>query len=432
MGAGKILLTLSLRGKGQEATDHLLFLHPNNGVDSTSERSDKSVSYHSNSHSTAASKKMSEGKQLMKTIAGRLERLFNKNEESTTNEDSSEVSTTVSDNEDLMEEQRSSSSFEELIETMQSIKEETEMPENLQGGILLDQTYALSSKDLNMLLFAPNSQLVRDLTELQGTTDFQEGPWTWKSEEKCLMRVVTYTKAATKLVKAVKATEKQTYIKANGKEFAVFIEVSTPEVLYGNTFKINLLYKIAPGPKLSSDEETTNLVISWAINFHQNVMMRGMIEGGARQGLKESFDQSSEFLAQRLKVITLESTLDKDHMLATLQAEHQSVWKLVNVYFLNWTVISAIFMAFYVFMHIICCGQTKLQGLEFIGLDLPDSLGEIITCAILVIQLERAYKMVSHFVEARFQRGKNLQLIICLIVLNPINIIATALTRKII
>ena len=65
----------------------------------------------------------------------------------------------------------------------------------------------------------------------------------------------TYTKAATKLVKAVKATEEQTYVKANGKEFAVFIEVNTPEVPYGNTFKVDLLYKSTPRQKLSSEEE---------------------------------------------------------------------------------------------------------------------------------------------------------------------------------
>ena len=32
-------------------------------------------------------------------------------------------------------------------------------------------------------------------------------------------------------------------------------------------------------------------------------MMKGMIEGGARQGLKESFEQLSDLLAKILKVI---------------------------------------------------------------------------------------------------------------------------------
>lgn len=240
----------------------------------------------------------------MKVIAGRLQRLFNKNEEASGTDNSSELSTTISVNEDNLAEPNSNSSFEELIKMLKLSNDEKDIPKNLEGGNLLDQPYAMPPKDLNMLLFTPKSQLMRDLAELQGTTDVQEGPWTRKSADKsCLVRVITYTKAVTKLVKAVKATEEQTYIKANGKEFIVFVDVNTPEVPYGNTFKVDLLYKITPGPKLSCTEKSAHLVVSWAINFHQNTMMKGMIEGGARQGLKESFEQLSDLLAKILKVI---------------------------------------------------------------------------------------------------------------------------------
>ena len=85
------------------------------------------------------------------------------------------------------------------------------MPENLQRGIL-DQTYIVSSEDLNMLLFASNSQFRQDLAELQGTKKVKEGPWTWKSGDvSCLTCIVSYTQAATKLVKAVDATEENIY-----------------------------------------------------------------------------------------------------------------------------------------------------------------------------------------------------------------------------
>ena len=96
-------------------------------------------------------------------------------------------------------------SFEEALETMQSKDQsEQEMPGNLQGGILIDQVYAVSPSDLNTFLFSPNLQFTRDLAKLQGTTDMHEGTWTWSSgETTCLTRVVSYTKAATKLVKAV-------------------------------------------------------------------------------------------------------------------------------------------------------------------------------------------------------------------------------------
>lgn len=256
-----------------------------------------------------------------------------------------------------------------------------------------------------MLLFAPDSQFRKDLAELQGTTDMHEGPWSWKSDELCLTRVVTYMKAASKLVKAVQATEEQTYVKADGKEFSVFVSVSTPDVPYGSTFKIELLYKIMPGQQESSGEESARLVVSWAINFSQNTMMKSMIEGGARQGLKESFDQFAEVLARKLKVTTSKVVLEKDRALASLQTEHQSDWELAKEYFWNFTVVSTIFMVLYVLVHIILSEPSKLHGLEYHGFDLPDSVGEFITSGILVLQLERVYNMVSRFVEARLRRG---------------------------
>ncbi|XP_071903699.1 C2 and GRAM domain-containing protein At5g50170 isoform X3 [Coffea arabica] len=406
---GKVLLTLSLQGRGEQVcSDHLLYVHPSCRAENTDEYGDKCVSSQDIFSCTPPTKKILEGKHLVKVIAGRLEKLFHKNEDASGTEDSSELSTTISDNEENLAEPTSNSNFEELIEMLQSSNEQKDMPENLEGGILLDQAYAIPPKDLNMLLFAPKSQFMRDLAELQGTTDVQEGPWTWKSADKsCLARVVTYPKAATKLVKTVKATEEQTYIKANGKEFIVFVDVNTPEVPYGNTFKVDLLYKITPGPELFSIEKSAHLVISWALNFHQSTMMKGLIERGARQGLKGSFEQFSDLLAKNLKVINLVNISDKGHTVATLQEERQSDWELATEYFWNFTVVAALFMVLYISFHIWLCGEFKLQGLEFDGLDLPDSVGEIITSAILVIQLEKVYDMVSHFVQARLKRGSD-------------------------
>ncbi|XP_062169870.1 C2 and GRAM domain-containing protein At5g50170 [Alnus glutinosa] len=407
---GKILITISLHGKGYEtSTDHLLCVHSNINIEEVKERENPSVSCQDVFSSKAPNRKMVEGKNLMKAIANRLEKIFNKNEEASRTDDPSELSSSLSDYEECMEEQPSSCSFEEAIEMMQSRDNgQDKIPEDLQGGILLDQMYIIPLYDLNSFLFAPNSQFRKDLAELQGTTDVQEGPWLWKSEDtSCLTRVVSYTKAATKLVKAVKATEEQTYIRADGREFAVMVSVSTPEVPYGSTFKVELLYKIMPGAELSSGEESSHLVVSWGINFLQSTMMRGMIEGGVRQGLKESFDQFTNLLAQNFKTVDTMYLSDKDNVLATLQTEHQSDWQLATEYFWNLTVVSTILMVFYVLVHILLSEPSKLQGLEFNGLDLPDSVGELITCGILVIQLERVYYMISHFVQARLQRGSD-------------------------
>ncbi|KAK1318607.1 C2 and GRAM domain-containing protein [Acorus calamus] len=275
----------------------------------------------------------------------------------------------------------STGNFEEALECMQS-KEGQEMPENLHGGILLDQTYIIAPKDLNSILFAPQSQFRQDLEELQGTMDYQEGPWMQKRLElSCLIRIVTYIKAATKLIKAVKATEEQTYLKADGKEFAVLTSVSTPDVPYGNCFKVELLFKITPGPNLSTGELSSHLVISWAVNFHQSTVMKGMIEGGVRQGLKESYNQFADVLAQKVKPVnSTEFELNKDQVLASLYQEHHSDWDLAVEYFCNFTVVVTIFM---------------------------DSFGELITSGIFVLQAARVYNMILHFIQARFRKGSD-------------------------
>ncbi|KAG8475970.1 hypothetical protein CXB51_032990 [Gossypium anomalum] len=402
---GRILLTLSLHGKGHDnSTNHLLY--------------SQSDIYHEDRNQFESTCKLSQDifnakdpclkitKGIVKTIAGQLEKVFNKNKENSRTDDSpSDLSSTVSDHEGG---HSCDCSFEEAIESMQLEHNEHDVPENLEGGIVLDQMYALSPYDLNKLLFAPDSQFRKDLAQLQGTTDVQEGPWTWKSGDVlCLTRVITYTKSATKLVKAVKATEEQTYIKANGQEFAILVSVSTPEVPYGSTFNIELLYKIMPGPELQTGEESCHLIVSWRVNFHQSTMMRSMIEGGVKQGLKESFDQFSNLLAQNLKTLDLMELSDKDHMLSALQSEHQSDWELAIEYFWNFTVVLTIFMVLFFMVHVLLCDSSQVQGLEIDGLDLPDSFGELITSGILVLLLQRVYNMVSHFIQARLQRGSD-------------------------
>ncbi|KAF5476729.1 hypothetical protein F2P56_003438 [Juglans regia] len=407
---GKIFLTISLHGKSYEtSTNRLLCAHSNNNIEEPKELEVSCISCQDMFSSKAPSRKIAEGKHLMKTIANRLEKIFHKNEEASRSDDSSELSSTLSDYEDCMEEHSSSCSFVEAIEMMKSrYDEQDKMPENLQGGILLDQLYVVSSQDLNAFLFSPDSQFSKNLAEVQGTKDVQEGPWMWKSGATSnLTRAVSYTKAAAKLVKAVKATEEQTYIRADGREFVVSVSVSTPDVPYGSTFKVELLYKIVPGPEISSGEESSRLVVSWGIKFLQKTMMRGMIEGGVRQGLKESFDQFASLLTQNFKTFDTVSVSNKDDVLETLGTEHQSDWQLATEYFWNLTVVSAIFMAMYFLVHILLSEPSNLQGLEFTGLDLPDSLGELITSGLLVIQLERVYNMISHFVQARLQRGSD-------------------------
>ncbi|KAJ9567886.1 hypothetical protein OSB04_003852 [Centaurea solstitialis] len=373
---GKILVALSLHGRGQDVPDD----HP---IDLQSNITDNSIdewdSKQSPSHDSNSSKSP---RKMMKSIAGRFEKLFTKHDDSSSVKcDSSDLATNSSDNGEATEEPASTTSFEDSIETMESTDEGREMPENLHGG--------------------------KDLAAIQGTTDVHEGPWTWESDKtSSLMRTITYMKAASKLVKASKVTEEQTYVKASGKEFAVLVRVNTPDVPYGSTFRVELLYKIIRGPEFGGDE-TSRITVSWRVDFLQSTMMKGMIEGGAKQGLKESFDQFSRLLAERFKSVNPSAGLDKDHTLASLQNEHQSDWELAVDYFCNFTVVLTIFMLLYAVVHILLCEPPRIQGLEFNGLELPDSFGELVTCGIIFFNLERVYIMVSHFVQARLRRGND-------------------------
>ncbi|XP_021733545.1 C2 and GRAM domain-containing protein At5g50170-like [Chenopodium quinoa] len=407
---GKILLTLTLHGRGDVANADLSLSEQSCTRTSNGKEEDFPDHGSVNSSSPKAPPlKVPHGKKMMKAVTKHLDKLLHKNGEPSKSDESSDFSVSPSEYEAcVQDESLPSSSFEESLDMMQSRDEELEMPENLQGGILLDQTYVVTSKDLNAFLFAPDSQFRRELSELQGTTDIQESPWTCKSGDSTrLSRLVTYINPASKLCKAVKATEEQTYVKADGAEFAVFVSIATPDVPYGNTFKVELLYKIMPGPELSSGEESSRLLISWGINFSQSTLMKGMIENGAKQGLKESFDHFSRLLAQKFKVLDSEDSSEKDHVLEALEREHQSDWELATEYFGNLTVVAAIFLTLYVVVHILISVPHEPQGLEINGLILPDSFGQLITCGVLVLLLERVYNMVSLFVQARLRVGND-------------------------
>ncbi|XP_022137255.1 C2 and GRAM domain-containing protein At5g50170 isoform X2 [Momordica charantia] len=399
--AGKVLLIVSLLGKGSSLNQ--------SSVANSKQLEDSFVTSQDLIGAKSSCSKRVKGKRNKKSIVGRLERLFHKSDEDTRTDSSWELSSVVSDNEECIDGHPSECSFDEAMTALQSRSNEQEMPENLSGGILIDQIYVVLPGDLNKVLFSPGSDFKRELAEHQGTTNLEEGNWSWKpGDVSCLSRIISYRKSATKVVGAIKATEEQTYIKGDGWEFSVLVNVSTPEVPFGNAFNVELLYKIMPGPELISGEETSHLVVSWGINFLHSTMMKGMIERGARQGLEESSAHLTNLLAQHFKIPNSTELSNKDdHALSTSESDHQSDFELACHYFWNFTVISTIFMLLYLLVHIIFSKPKTIQGLEFAGLDLPDSLGELVAGGILVLQLERVYNMVSHFIQARLRRGND-------------------------
>lgn len=388
---------------------------PNLGVDSPTDPSTCA----SPSRSDDATSSKEDKSVVQTTFAGRITQIFQKNANAATptqsssrsidSSDSSEISRPVFSLE-LSEDESSSASFEELMKAMESKDQGSEPPCNLPGGIVVDQLFMISPSDLNMLLFAPDSSFYASLTELQGTTEVQIGPWKAENEGESVKRVVSYLKAPTKLIKAVKGTEDQSYLKADGKVYAVLASVATPDVPFGSTFKVEVLYCITPGPDLPSGEQCSRLVVSWRLNFLQSTMMKGMIENGARQGLKDNFEQYANLLAQNVNPVDSKDIgLNKEQVLSSLQAEPQSDWKLAVQYFANFTVFSTFVIGVYVFVHIMFALPSAIQGLEFNGLDLPDSVGEFVVSGILVLQCERVLKLISRFMQARKQKGNILE-----------------------
>lgn len=347
------------------------------------------------------------------TLAGRIAQIFNKNTDSASvssaePSDASEVSEAVDSmvSNHNTEEQNSSVDFDEMMKSIEMRDQGGEAPSSLPGGVVLDQLYSVSPRELNTLLFSPESNFLKTFSDLEGSTDLEIGPWKYENNGESLKRVFCYTKAPSKLIKALKAIEEHTYVKADAKAFAVLSSVSTPDAPYGKTFKVEVLYCVTPGPEQPSGEPSSRLEVSWRVNFLQSTIMKGMIEGGARQGIKDSFQQYDKLLSQNVKPLDLQDVgSEKDQLLASLQVEHQSDWKLAVQYFANFTVVSTFLMGLYVLTHIWLAMPSTIQGLEFVGLDLPDSIGELIVCGVLVLQGKRVLEFMSRFMQARLQKG---------------------------
>ncbi|KAF6145125.1 hypothetical protein GIB67_013476 [Kingdonia uniflora] len=310
----------------------------------------------------------------------------------------------------MFEDSSSDSTFDEQMRILKSKEQGGEIPSTLPGGTLLNQSYVVTPPELNNLLFSPDSKFIKSLSEVQGTTEFQQGPWRFENGGEKMKRVTTYMTGATKLLKSVKATEEQTYLKADGSIFTILVSVSTPDVIYGSTFKTEMIYSITPGPELPSGEQSSRLVISWRVNFLQSTIMKGLIERGAQQGLKNNFEQFAAFLSQNVKQVDHKDLgSDKDQILASLQLELQSSWKLAAQYFLNFTVVFTAFLGLYIVAHIFLVMPSTIQGLEFDGIDLPDSIGEVIVSGILVLLCKRVLEMVVHFMLFHVQKGSDHQ-----------------------
>lgn len=275
-----------------------------------------------------------------------------------------------------------------------------DFPSPLSGGVLVDQRFAVSFKALNAVLFKPETPFAKELADIQKTTEMVTGPWK-KIGNEPMNRTFCYIKAPTRLVKAVSATEVQTYLRADDKGFAVLCSVSTPDVPYGKNFLCELLFVITPGPDLSSGGKTSRLHISWRMNFLQNTMMRGMIINGAGQGLRESYIGHQQVLAKYVKPLDgSELTGETTGTEVPPVGEPKTDWELARHYFGNWTVLLTMIGFVFIMLHLILV-KINGRGLQFWIFDFPDSFMELFFVALLTREVERVGRMVRKFVAAR-------------------------------
>lgn len=137
------------------------------------------------------------------------------------------------------EETISPSFFDDDIDDGDLSESTEEIPLPLSGGMLIDQHYGVSAKSLNATIFKPGSAFVKDVVVAQKSTEYAEEPWR-KDRNGMMTRSTSYIKAASKLVKALKATEVQTYTRAGGKCYCVSVTSTTPDAPYGGTFVVEL------------------------------------------------------------------------------------------------------------------------------------------------------------------------------------------------
>lgn len=59
------------------------------------------------------------------------------------------------------------------------------------------------------------------------------------------------------------------------------------------------------GQDLPTKEKTCRLLVSWRLNFLHSTMMKGMIENGARAGIKETYETFKEVGVANLHIMNV-------------------------------------------------------------------------------------------------------------------------------
>ncbi len=85
-----------------------------------------------------------------------------------------------------------------------------------------------------------------------------------------------------------------------------------------------------------------------------------------------------------------------------------SDWQFAWDYLGKYHVLVALLSLMFLLVHIAITPRKQKGGLEFWGLDFPDTLMELVTSSIVVVQVENVVKLVYDVVRARYWQCKNL------------------------
>ncbi|CAI5496300.1 unnamed protein product [Closterium sp. Naga37s-1] len=269
---------------------------------------------------------------------------------------------------------------------LKGVASKGDMPAALGGGVLVEQWYGVPAHELNGILFKPDSDFYAEFTAERKVSQLETGPWiegdaaaipsladslpatittaNVPASPPISSRVVRYMTAPSSLVKSVLATELMRYSRADAGGYLVEVYVATPDVPYGNTFRTEMQFCITPSP----DGSSCQLRVSWAPCFLQSTMMKGMIENGMRSGLKDTY---TVFQASTMMKGMIENGMRSG---------------LKDTY--------TVFQA-----------RVKgLPGVQFLLLDLPDGVMELLCTAVIVLSAERALFRLRNIVTSRLLR----------------------------
>ncbi|CAI7808242.1 unnamed protein product [Closterium sp. NIES-53] len=271
-------------------------------------------------------------------------------------------------------------------------------------------------------------------------------------------RTVSYMTAPSSLVKSVQATEEVLCVRADAGGFLVAVTAKTPDVPYGGTFEIHLQLCITPlteesmgagggageggntgeqsskvpasaaagdgretGAEGSGSGVKSRLRVSYEPHFLQSTMMKGMIENGIRTGLKDSYTTFLSVLTKHVPpfVSTAPSTsLSQPSTSPPPSSPLARLLSLLGVPPHLHTSETAIAeaalraagpLALFVFflavvllpMHLVLVARGG-AGVVLPLLDLPDSLLELLWCAVILLSTNHVVAMARGIIVSKY------------------------------